>query len=85
MTQEELGALIEPPVDKPTVSRWENAKPGMLNSGVIAAYAEALGRHPMEMYRRPDDPSLDALAANMDKKQLMTAVDVISAMNKPRA
>lgn len=66
LSQQDVGNRIEPPVDKGTVSRWENAKPGGLSLGVIAAYAEALGRSAAEMYRPPDNrPSLDAMASDL--------------------
>ena len=66
ISQETLGGRIEPPVDKGTVSRWENAPPGRLSGGVIAAYAEALGRSAPDMYRQPEQgPSIDAMAAKL--------------------
>ena len=81
LTQEQLGERFNPPVDKGTVSRWENAKPGRLSTGVVAAYAEAIGRHPTEMYRRPDDgPSLDALAAPLSADLREQAVNVVTAL-----
>lgn len=74
MTQEEIGGRLHQEVSKSTVSRWEAAQPfdKALTKGVIEAYAEALNRPVEDMYRRPppkgekDDPSLDALAAEMD-------------------
>jgi transcriptional regulator with XRE-family HTH domain len=73
LTQEQLGERFEPPVDKGTISRWENAKPGGLTLGVIAAYAEALGRKAPDMYGRPPasdpEPTLDELAADLSDEQ----------------
>ena len=81
LTQEQLGNRFKPPVDKGTVSRWENAPAGRITTGVIAAYAEALGRPTVDMYRRPqDEPSLDAMAADMEPELRSRAADVIAAM-----
>lgn len=81
LTQEQVGGRISPPVDKGTVSRWETAGPGKLTLGVIAAYAEALGRHVSEMYRRPDQGlSLDAMAAELDPEMRQQAANIIAAM-----
>lgn len=89
LTQEQLGNRIHPAVDKGTVSRWESAQPGRLTLGVIAAYAEALGRTPAEMYRPPpkdDEPqSLDALAAHLDPEMREQAINIIAAMTRRRA
>jgi hypothetical protein len=85
LSQEELGQRLRPKVDKGTVSRWENARPGILNSGVIAAYAEALGRHAIDMYRKPDDgPSLDAMAADLEPELRTRAIGVIAALQGRR-
>jgi hypothetical protein len=35
MSQEKFGQRFNPPVDKGTISRWENAKPGHLTSRLI--------------------------------------------------
>lgn len=81
LTQEQVGNRIKPPVDKGTVSKWENAKPGYLTLGVIAAYAEALGRHPTEMYRRPaEGPSLDAMAAELDQESRGRAIGYLEGL-----
>lgn len=81
LTQEQLGNRLKPPVSKGTVSRWEKAKPGKLTLGVIAAYAEALGKQPVEMYRRPEDgPSLDAMAADLEPDLRNRAVGVVDSL-----
>lgn len=91
ISQETFGQRFHPPVDKGTISRWENAKPGHLTLGVIAAYAEALGRRPAEMYRPPPktdadapQPSLDEMADDMgvDRK---VVIDILSAVQGRRA
>lgn len=86
LTQEQVGNRIHPNVDKGTVSRWENAPPGKLTLGVIAAYAEALGKHPGEMYDHPrSGPSLDAMAKGLDQGQMAAVFDVIAAMKSRKA
>jgi transcriptional regulator with XRE-family HTH domain len=87
LTQEQLGQRIHPrPVDKGTVSKWENADPGKLSLGVIAAYAEALGRETLDMYRRPEDgPSIDAIASTMPSELRDSLVDIAAAMSRRRA
>jgi transcriptional regulator with XRE-family HTH domain len=86
LTQQQLGERIDPIVDKGTVSRWEAAKPGHLTLGVIAAFAEALGKHPTEMYRPPQDgPSLDALAAPLEPRDREVAADLITRLARQRA
>lgn len=86
LTQTELGLRISPPVDKGTVSRWENSRPGLLHLGVIEAFAEALGRKPGDMYLHPDHgPSLDAIAGDLEPDLREKAVDLIATLAKKRA
>lgn len=86
LTQEQLGQRIHPTVDKGTVSRWENAPPGRLSLGVIAAYAEALDRPVQDMYRPPAaGPSLDGIAEGMEPDLRKQAVEVITALSRRRA
>lgn len=71
LSQEQLGQRISPPVEKGVVSKWEkNGLAGALPLGVVAAFAEALGRETVDMYRLPpkgaERPSLDLLADNVD-------------------
>jgi transcriptional regulator with XRE-family HTH domain len=83
LSQEQLGLRFKPPVSKGTVSKWENALPGKLTLGVIAAYAEALDRAPADMYRHPDQgPSLDALAADLDEDARKVVADTIAALRR---
>lgn len=82
-TLEQIGDRINPPVAKGTVSRWEEAPPGKLTPGVVAAYAEALGRHFLEMYRKPDEgPSLDVIAAPLDEKMRGQVIGYIEGLKK---
>jgi hypothetical protein len=86
LTQEQLGQRIDPPVDKGTVSRWESAPPGKLSLGVIAAYAEALGREAADMYRPPDTgPSLDAIAAGLEPDLRESVANFIQVLKNKRA
>lgn len=90
LSQEQLGGRIEPPVDKGTVSRWENAKPGKISLGVIAAFAEAVDRSTRDMYElpppkgKPIRPSLDALAGHLDDEDKDVIVNFIHALNRSR-
>jgi len=85
LTQEQVGNRITPPVDKGTVSRWETAAPGRISTGVIAAYAEAIGQHVRDMYGKPDDgPSLDAIAADLTRELREQAVNVVTALRNAR-
>lgn len=89
MTQEQLGLRISPPVDKGTVSRWEAALPGRLTLGVIAAFAEAVGRHPRDMYSPPPTadapPSLDELAAPLSERERGRVVGYIEGLKGRKA
>lgn len=86
LTQEQLGQRIHPPVDKGTVSRWENAPAGRLSLGVIAAYAEALGRSAVDMYRRPEQgPSLDAMVSDLNDEVKSRAIALITALGGRKA
>lgn len=84
LTQEALGLRIEPPVDKGTVSRWEAAPPGRLTLGVLAAYAEALGRHARDMYNLPPLTGDDELATELEFLRKRTD-DVIAALRGRKA
>lgn len=83
LSQERLGQRFKPPVAKGTVSKWENAKPGSLTTGLVEAYAEALGREWRDMYRRPEDgPSLDALADDLNAESHKAVADMIIALRR---
>lgn len=90
LTQEQLGLRFKPPVDKGTVSRWENAKAGKLTLGVIAAYAEALGKKAHEMYFPPpkegedEEPSLDDRAAELSNEMRQHVADMIESLKGRR-
>ena len=91
LTLEQLGGRIEPPVAKGTVDRWEGAKPGGLTLGVIAAFAEALGRPVEDMYRVPPPkgvdppPSLDDIVADLDPETKARAIGYIEGLTGRKA
>lgn len=89
LTLDEVGGRFHPPVSKSTVFRWEEAKPGEIRIGVIAAYAEALGRHVTEMFRLPpadnEPASLDVAAASLTREQRNRAVGFIEGMKGRKA
>jgi transcriptional regulator with XRE-family HTH domain len=85
LTQDQLGQRIHPPVDKGTVSKWENAEPGRLSLGVIAAFAEAIGKEALDMYRRPEEgPSLDAAAIGLPQDVRENLYDMAIAYQRRR-
>lgn len=91
LSQEQLGNRFSPPVDKGTVSRWETAPPGLLTTGVVAAFAEALDKPVTAMYSPPPDDdqkaeeSLDDMAAPLDPDMRDRVKDVIQALKGRKA
>jgi len=92
LSQSGLGNRIEPPVSKGTVSKWENkSKPWELTLGVLAAYAEAVDRPVADLFHlppakdKPAEPSLDAIADQMDEVSRQATIDFVSALAKRRA
>jgi transcriptional regulator with XRE-family HTH domain len=89
VSQEQLGNRIQPPVDKGTVSRWENAPPGRLTLGVIAAFAEALDLHPTQLYRPPPPkdagPSLESLIADLDEEGRSRTIGYVEGLKDRKA
>lgn len=86
LTQEQLGERLEPPVANMTVSRWERAARGgsgqvaQMNSGVLAAVAEALDCEPQDLYRHPNQPSADEMLRGSSKDLQNQVFNVIEAM-----
>jgi transcriptional regulator with XRE-family HTH domain len=83
LSQTDLGNRIDPPVDKGTVSRWEKtARAGKVSTAIVAAYAEALNRHPIQMLSPPppaDAPApLDAVAKELglERDEAITALEI---------
>ena len=64
-----------------TVSRWETgARQPDLNAQ--AAIAEALGIHPFDLFRHPDQPSADALLRDQPQEVRDTAIRLIQAIRR---
>ena len=69
LTQQQLGEMLG--VAAMTVSRWERGAAllvdeaddttALLSTDVMAAIAEAFNIEPADLYRHPDEPSIDAL------------------------
>ena len=78
LTQKQLGERLDPPVTDMAVSRWERGvrKPPM------DALANALQIEPADLYRRPADPSADALLRGMSDDQRRQAIAILEAMKK---
>lgn len=83
LTQQQVGNRIgENGVDKGIISRWENMKrvPDVLD---IAAYAEALGIAPADLYRHPDaGRSLDAMVDKLPERARAEAREIIEIIAK---
>lgn len=72
-----------------TVSRWERAYSGgarsttaLLNTDVMAAIAEAFDIEPQDLYRHPDQPSVDALLRGQAQEIRDQAVAIVKAIRK---
>jgi transcriptional regulator with XRE-family HTH domain len=85
LTQVRLGGRIGAyGVDKGTISRWENShrRP---TDGVLAAFAEALGIHPVCLYRPPSSPpSLDeaAVVAGLSHRDIQRVIAFIEQLKR---
>lgn len=79
LTQEQIAARLE--TTKTTISRKENDK-RKLDMNFVAAYAEALGRRPEDMFRHPDQPSADELLRDMGPDQRRQAIEVIQTLRR---
>ena len=66
-------------VSRETVWRWENEQ-HRLNPGKIAAYADALGIEPEQLFGPPGRPSADALLKNVPQPVFDTAIDVVKRL-----
>jgi hypothetical protein len=71
MTQELVGTRFANPISKGQVSKIEaKGATGRIGAETVAAYAEAINRHPKELYGpppQPDErPTLDQTAADLN-------------------
>lgn len=78
-TLEEIGARFNPPVEKAQVSKWESmGAKGFISTGTVAAYAEAIGKTPIEMYYPPRRKSTDAMLdqlSDIDRAQIIGYIE----------
>ena len=79
ITPEALGLRFDPPVSRTTVWRWIR-EPHRLNPEKMAAFAEALGIQPEDLWRSPNRPSVDALLANSSDDLYRTALDIVARL-----
>jgi transcriptional regulator with XRE-family HTH domain len=79
LTQAQLGDRID--VTDMTISRWERGT-AQLNTGVMAAIAEALDIEPADLYRHPDQPSADALLRGQPQSVVDQAITIIEAIRR---
>lgn len=86
MTQQQVGNRVgENGVDKGIISRWENMKrvPDILD---VAAYAEALGIEPRDLYRPPSaGRSLDAIVDKLPEGARAEAMEIIEIIARRAA
>lgn len=78
-TQQQLADLLD--TDKGQVSNWENYKRGMTME-VQAGVAFALGIEPADLFRDPEQPSIDELLRNATPEQRRLAFSVVETMLK---
>lgn len=77
LTQQQLGDRLG--VTDVTVSRWETGRT-LLNTNVLAAFAEALNIEPQDVYRHPDQPSADELLRDQPVEVRDQAIKLIKAL-----
>jgi transcriptional regulator with XRE-family HTH domain len=76
LTQDQLAGRLG--TTKASISRWENKKRGpTLN--VVAAIAEALDRPITDLFRHPDQPSVDELLRAEPQQRQNAAVEIVKA------
>lgn len=63
-------------IDRTTVWKWRT-QPRRLTRDKIASLAVILDIEPMELYRPPSRPSLDAMVANAPPEVQEMAVDIV--------
>lgn len=78
-TQEQLADLLD--TSKGQVSSWENQRRGMTME-VQVALAYALGIEPADLFRDPDQPSIDELLKQATPEQRRAAFNVVAALLK---
>lgn len=79
LTQAQLAGRLN--VADMTVSRWETGK-ALLNTGVVEAWAEALGIEPEDLWHHPDTPSADSLLRGQPPEIREQVFQIIRAIRK---
>jgi transcriptional regulator with XRE-family HTH domain len=79
LTQQQLAERVE--TGKDQISRWESGKRGM-SAGVIAALEEALQLEPGDLFRDPQQPSVDELLKNASPEERQRVFSVVQALLK---
>lgn len=78
-TQQQVADLLD--TDKAQVSSWETGRRGMTVE-VQTAVAYALGIEPQDLFRDPEQPSVDELLRNATPEQRRMAFSVVETMLK---
>lgn len=78
-TQKELAEKVS--VKDMTVSRWERTT-RKLNTVKLDKLANALGIEPVDFYRSPDVPSVDAMLRNLPESVRRQAIAIIETLSK---
>lgn len=73
---EKLGSLLDPPVAKGQISKWEREQ-YRLDPGIIAELARALGIEPAQFYYPPNRQSLDAMVSGQSDDVIDLARDLV--------
>lgn len=76
LSQEKLGSLLDPPVAKGQISKWEREQ-YRLDPGIIAELARAMDIEPAQFYYPPQRQSLDALVAGETEEVIDLARDLV--------
>lgn len=79
LTQKQLGDRLG--VAGLSVSRWERST-ALLNTNVMAAVAEALNIEPQDLYRHPEQPSVDELLRDQPSEVLEQAMTIIRTIRR---
>jgi len=81
LTQEQLASRLD--THKGQISNWENNKRAM-SFDVQAALAEALDLEPSDLFRSPDQPSVDALLRGQSPEVISQAVSLVEVLLRKR-
>jgi transcriptional regulator with XRE-family HTH domain len=79
VSAETLAGRLE--IDRVSVHRWER-EPNRLTPDKQAAYAHALGLEPEDLWRPPEQPSVDALLAQASDDLRRKAAEMVAILLK---